>query len=312
MTFLSPLLKFISYSTYLIAVCFFIIFSTCWPFQLVFATKIKKEKNLVIIVPSYNNAQWYQKNLTSILNQNYSNFRVIYIDDHSADHTASLVHDFIKNYDHQVIDFDSSLSDSIEQETLAFINQITSPPHFFTFIRNKQRDGALANLYRMIQSCKDWEIVVTVDGDDWLADSTILSQLNAVYANKKVWYTHGTLMEYPSGLIQWSEPLPKEAILTHTYRKYKCPSHLRTCYAWLFKKIRLEDLLYEGKFFKMTGDMAIMYPLAEMAAERHAFMKNVLYIYNMSNAINDNKVDPTLQNNLDYWIRHQPTYPRLP
>ena len=48
------------------------------------------------------------------------------------------------------------------------------------------------------------------------------------------------------------------------------PTHLRTFYAWLFKKINLEDLLLDGEFFKMTGDQAILYPMIEMAGERHA------------------------------------------
>jgi len=54
-----------------------------------------------------------------------------------------------------------------------------------------------------------------------------------------------------------------------------------------------------------------MYPLAEMASERHAFIKQVLYIYNMSNPINDNRVNAQLQNELDAWIRKKTPYSRL-
>ncbi len=62
----------------------------------------------------------------------------------------------------------------------------------------------------------------------------------------------------------------------------------------------------------MAWDMAIMYPLAEMAQERHAFIKQVLYIYNMSNPINDNRVNAQLQNDMDAWIRKKTRYARLP
>src|SRR3989304_6153185 len=45
------------------------------------------EKPIVVVIPSYNNKQWYQKNLDSVLTQNYHNFRIIFIDDASPDGT---------------------------------------------------------------------------------------------------------------------------------------------------------------------------------------------------------------------------------
>ena len=61
----------------------------------------------------------------------------------------------------------------------------------------------------------------------------------------------------------------------------------------------------------MTGDMAIMYPLLEMAAERHLFINHVNYIYNIANSLNENKVNAALQNRLDAYIRSMPPYQRL-
>ena len=55
-----------------------------------------EEKNFVFIVPSYNNSEWYIKNISSIFNQNYSNYRVIYIDDASTDNTGTLVKNFVE------------------------------------------------------------------------------------------------------------------------------------------------------------------------------------------------------------------------
>ncbi len=45
------------------------------------------EKPFVIIVPSYNNSRFVEKNLQSIFTQRYENYRVIYIDDNSSDQT---------------------------------------------------------------------------------------------------------------------------------------------------------------------------------------------------------------------------------
>jgi glycosyltransferase involved in cell wall biosynthesis len=243
-----------------------------------------EEKPMVVIIPSYNNIKWYKSNLDSVLTQDYSNYRVIYVDDRSSDGTAKAVEAYLARNDQN--------------------NRVQ-------LFSNYERVGAMANLYGAIHSCSDDEVCVLLDGDDWLYDPSVLKQLNKAYSSGDIWFTHGTLMEYPMGHVTWCEPILPEAIANNSYREFKCPSHLRTFYAWLFKEIKLQDFLYQGGFLKMAWDMAIMYPLAEMAAERHAFIADVLYSYNMSNPNNDNKVNADLQNFWDRLIRNRPRYQRL-
>lgn len=281
--------------------------------SLINAEEHLKEKPIVIVTPSYNNVNWLESNLTSIITQKYTNYRVIYINDCSKDDTAASVEKFLQKHliDYRFIRFDDSFSDDISEVVDQFAKLVNREHHFFTLITNANRCGALANLYRGIHSCKDHEIVATVDGDDWLYHDEVLKQLNEIYSSGDVWFTHGTLMEYPWGNVTWSEDVPPEIIAQSSFRQFKCPSHLRTFYAWLFKKIELEDFLYKGKFFTMAWDMAIMYPICEMAKERHVFITQVNYVYNMANNLNDNKVDPQLQNDLDKFIRNKQQYPRL-
>ncbi len=280
-----------------------------------------QEKPIVVIIPSYNNSKWVRMNLYSVLDQGYRNFRVIYINDCSKDNTADLVEKTVAellgarpwNESRPLLDV-ASFDDrgmSIQDAAIAFHDLVVKRKAFITVINNKNRCGALCNLYRGIYSCDDNEIVVTVDGDDWLAHGRVLRELNQVYVRENVWMTHGSLMEFPGGGVTWCEPIPDEIIEKNAFRDFKCPSHLRTFYAWLFKKIQLEDLLYEGKFFMMTWDMAMMYPMIEMARERHAFIAKPNYVYNMSNSINDNKVNPELQNMLDCILRNAKRYERL-
>lgn len=270
------------------------------------------ELPIAVVIPSYNNEKWASSNLLSVLHQNYSHYRILYVDDGSRDETCACVEALLKEggIDYRVITFEER--DTIEETTAAFAELVNAESHFFTLIHNKMRSGALANLYRMIHSCADEEVVITVDGDDWLADNGVLGLINETYQSGEVWFTHGTMKEYPWGHVAWSEPVPPRIIEANAFREFKCPSHLRTFYAWLFKKIRLEDFLYEGAFYPMTWDMAIMYPLSEMAGFRHAFVEQPIYIYNMQNVINDNKVNADLQNVLDAYIRKQPRYERLP
>ena len=274
---------------------------------------ISNEKPIVIVIPSYNNFNWFQWNLNSILMQKYNNYRVIYVNDCSSDGMGAAVEKFVRENvpDYRIVNFDDSISNDINTITLEFILEVNKTPNFFILVQNKNRSGALANLYRSIYSCDDEEIIATVDGDDWLYDHEVLKRLNEAYSSGEIWLTHGTLVHYPKGDVSWSEPVPRDIITRNAFRNYKCPSHLRTFYAWLFKKIRLQDLVYEGKFYPMTWDMAMMYPMIEMAGERHKFLSQVNYVYNTANQLNDNKVNAALQNKLDKHIRGLTPYQRI-
>lgn len=243
-----------------------------------------EEKHMVIIIPSYNNKKYYERNLKSVIEQQYSNYHIIYIDDCSQDGTADLVEAFIQN---------SSLKDTC------------------TLIKNSERKGALENLYYAIVACDDHDIIVLLDGDDWLSDAQVLQKINATYTDKNVWLTHGKLREFPNNRATWCEPIPANVVRNNSFRKFKCASHLRTFYAWLFKKIKVEDLMFDGKFFEMTWDQAIMFPMLEMAGERHRFISDVVYIYNVENNINDNKVNAQLQRDLEQILRNKEVYKRL-
>jgi glycosyltransferase involved in cell wall biosynthesis len=268
------------------------------------------EKPMVIVIPSYNNIQWYEANLTSIFTQKYTNYRCIYINDQSTDGTGEAVRNYLdqRNIDYQEIFFDDRLIENLVEKNEKLIQLIKEVKCPFILVHNLHRCSALANLYRAIYSCQNDEIIVTVDGDDWLYGDQVLKELNEIYSLRDIWFTHGRLIEYPSGIASWCEPVPPEIIQDNEFRKFKCPSHLRTFYTWLFKKIKLEDFLYKGNFFTMAWDMAIMYPIAEMAGFHQAFISQVNYVYNMANQINDNKVDPQLQRDLDQFIRNRPPY----
>jgi glycosyltransferase involved in cell wall biosynthesis len=253
---------------------------------LLFSFPMFAEKPMVVLTTSYNNQEWAYKNLDSIFAQDYSNYRVIYIDDASQDGTADVVEEFVKSHPKKLN---------------------------FLLIRNLERKGALYNIYHAIHDhCEEDEIVVSLDGDDWFYENKVLKKVNVAYSlGREVWLTHGTMIEYPSNTVGWSLPIPRRITLKNLFRTYRCPSHLRTFYAWLFKKINLEDLQYNGQFFSMTWDQAIMFPMIEMAGERHIFIPSLTYAYNMRNPINDYKVDPQLQRDLEAFIRSKPPYARL-
>lgn len=244
-----------------------------------------QEKHIVVVVASYNNKQWYRANLDSVFTQKYDHYHVIYIDDCSTDGTGALVDEYIKK---------CGKEDRV------------------TLIRNHERRGALENQYHAIHSCDDKSVVVILDGDDWFAYDGVLAHVNKIYSEFDVWLTYGQFKEYPSGAHGFCSPMPAHVVQNNAFRDHQSiPSHLRTFYAGLFKKIKKEDLMHEGKFLPMTGDIAAMFPMIEMARDHFKFIPEVLLTYNGANNLNDHKVSKGLQRKLDLLVRSRPRYAKL-
>lgn len=242
------------------------------------------QPELVVLVTSYNNEKFFYRNLDSIVHQKLDiPFRVIYVDDCSTDKTGVLVDSYIRTHGCE---------------------------SFCTVIHNEKRRGsALANQYAVIQTLPDNVIVVLVDGDDFLAHDRVLERVVKEYKNKNVWMTYGQMIYYPEGGVLCEE-CSQEVLDNNSFREQRwVTSHLRTCYAGLFKRIRKEDLLHEGDFFPTGGDFAFMYPMLEMASRGHiAFIPDVLYVYNHHNPISDHHKDLDLQIWLSCVIRDMPKY----
>ena len=244
------------------------------------------EREIIIVITSYNNKLWCRHNLDSVFAQKYSNYSVMFMDDFSTDGTHDLVVEYIRE---------------------------KKVNHKIRVGKNTKRQGALANIYVMIKNCPDSAIIVLLDGDDILAHENVLSRINKTYSDPSVWLAYSQFLMWPTGEKGWNDYYDKKLIDTTANRNDYACSHIRTFYAALFKKIKLEDLVYEQKFFKMSWDKAIMLPMMEMARNGHyAFIPEVLYIYNTANPLNDHKVDLDQQKKLDILIRSKKRYEAIP
>ncbi len=241
-----------------------------------------EEKPFVIITPSYKNKDWYKRNIDTMINQNYSNYRIIYMDDCSPDHTGKLVQEYVKELGKEDI---------------------------IKVIINSENVGALANIYKAVHSCKPEEICILCDGDDALSHPDVLKHLNALYQDPNVWLTYGQFEWFPARIPGMVFQVPYWVIEKNCIREYRwITTHLRTFYAGLFHKIKKEDLMFEGKFYQAAWDLGIMYPMVEMAGYHIRFVPEILYSYNTANQINDIKVNGDLQGKIDYFIRHKERY----
>ncbi len=253
-----------------------------WGPRALCAEESSDTKKIVVVIPSYNNRDWYLQNLGSVLAQDYDNYRVIYVDDASPDGTGGLVELYLKEH--------------AEGSRVALI-------------KNSRRVGALANLYKAISSCAPDEIIVILDGDDWFAHERVLSRVAEAYQDPHIWITYGQFVWYPSGHPGFAREVPRDILEKGTIRHYDwVTTHLRTFYAGLFQKIKVEDLLLNGAFFPMAGDLAFMWPLIEMAGVHSCFIPDVLYMYNVVTPLNDHKVNLGLQLLMTQVIRGRTPY----
>jgi len=221
---------------------------------------LAQQKPIVILTASYNNKDWYERNLDSVIGQDYDNWRLIYINDCSTDGTGELVKSYVdqKGYQEKVL-----------------------------LVNNDTRKGHLANQYKAISSCLPNEVVIVLDGDDWLPHNHVLSYINRMYQDPEVWMTYGQFWYFKRNVKGMCHAIPPEYVVTNKARDYPSwvLSHLRTFYAGLFQQIALEDLLYQGTFYPMFADGATMYPMFEMAAERAKFIPDILCVYNDANQL---------------------------
>lgn len=244
------------------------------------------ERPIVLVITSYKNSEWAVRNLESVFSQDYSNWRIIYVDDRSPDGTGDIAERYI---------LEKGMTDKV------------------TLIKNKERMLKVANFYHaVVKHCQDHEIVIDLDGDDWLAHENVLSTVNEAYTDPDVWMTYGSYEAWPKHFGCCCKPIPDDVVQKNDYRVWQwTTSHLKSFYAWLFKRIKREDLMYEGEFFDMTGDLAMMFPMIEMTGGKFKFIPEVLYIYNRENPINDDKKDGSRQWFLDKQIRLKAKYSQV-
>ena len=215
-----------------------------------------------IIVPVFNAEKYIEKCLNSIIKQSYTNYQVRVIDDCSTDSSYELASEICNIYEN------------------------------FSIQKNPRRLGSLNNIIELL-SLKIKEpsktIDILVDGDDYLYSGDVLNILYEKYLSTNCLITYGSHLS--SKGIQ-GKKYPKFIREFNLYRKYFWyASHLKTFRhdLWLSIDQRdLEDL--NGRYFSVASDLALMFPMLEMAGNRQEFVKDILYVYNDQNPISDHNI----------------------
>jgi glycosyltransferase involved in cell wall biosynthesis len=244
--------------------------------------KIKNENKLIILTTLYNAEKYVEKCIGSIMGQSITDFRCFITDDLSNDNSVQIVKQIIEGDDR------------------------------FMLIENNEKlyqPGNYDQIIRGDYDINDNDIIIEIDGDDWLPDSNVLKRVLNVYSNEKVWVANGSF-RYSDGRIGFSAP-PKN--IDNIRNEPFTASHLRTWRAFLWRAINEVDLKDENdKYWEVAGDLSFMFPMIEMAGSEHyVFMNEINYIYNEENPINDHKVNRDKVQKIVNKIRSKSKYYKL-
>ncbi len=229
------------------------------------------KNKIKILTPFYNPGDFLESSVQSVINQNYDNFEVIYIDDCSTDGSNK----YIPRDDERV-----------------------------KLIINTERKTALENLHNAILNhCEKDDIVAIVDGDDWLSTINSLNVINDLYNSGEFWIVYGSSFASDGTKINSKKYTPEEFLALRNWNMYI--SHIRTFKAGLYFKIKEQDPEYKclkdknNEFYKMTYDCAMLFPMMEMAGyDRIKYNEKLVYVYNRQNPLSDCYVNEPLQKSI--------------
>lgn len=213
-----------------------------------------------LIVVAVRNAEKYIGGcLESVKTQRHQLWKCVVIDDASTDNTWDAMRAFT------------------DERVFAF--------------QHGQRRWSLHNIVDAIRAVgQPNDVVIILDGDDQLAPDA-LQRLDRAY-RAGAWLTYGNFIT-SSGKPSWMPPYPYKALREGLVRSYPWRvSHPKTFKFELFQHLTDEDFTHDGKWFQTAGDVALMLPMLELAAERAVYIPDSIYVYNDENDANDHKVDP--------------------
>lgn len=224
--------------------------------------------NYLVITAAYNAERWIERCLTSLTRQQ-TPFRCVVCDDCSDDATFETARATVGGDDR------------------------------FSVERSGERRGMLHNIDAAIQRhlCDPNDVIVILDGDDWLKHDQVLDTLDGYYADSATWLTYGSYERWDGTWLNrlglnrqrgHARRYPDYIADNNFYRYYVFrASHLRTFRAFLWQRLGAADLRDDaGDYFQSASDVAEMIPMLEMSGPAHVvYVPEILVVYNNENPL---------------------------
>lgn len=253
-----------------------------------------KQNRFIVISTVYNKQKWVSFNVNSVKQQSYQNYLAVYGYDESTDDTLK------------------DLETAVYGDSRFMVYKNPNPGCFLNCFMGTYQHLKKRNLI------KSDDIIIEIDGDDWLVHPFVFSFLNEIYQQDHIWMTYGQYIQYPAGNVggHYYLHLEDHVDSQNTYRRHAFPySHLKTYKAFLLDGIDEDDLIdpLTGKYFNAAADFALCMPLVEQAGKSRIHRcSEVLYVYNTSTDLEsetNNRV--ALQKEVEFRIRQKQPKQRL-
>lgn len=196
---------------------------------------------------------------------------------------------------------------------------------------NETRLYSTANLVEAIRRSEpdSEDIIVQLDGDDWLLTRRALEIIVDTYRKTDCWLTYGSWissiraaaagpgsngtaasLDWPRFHGRWPA-YPED---TRNFRRAEwLATSVRSWKKWLWDLVDDSDLRdQDGRYFTVAQDHAIMFPMLEMSGTNRArHISEILMVYNVENPNRCENTQPRAQIDNAVHIRARRPYERL-
>ena len=211
------------------------------------------------MITAYNTQKYVPALVASLARQTVRDWRAVFVDDASTDSTLRRLK--------------SQVASSALTEKLVVVE-------------NPQRRYKARNVYHALKTYGSSEdIVVMLDGDDWLAHESALEILSKEYQRGwDVVWSNWRGSDGAAGSSYHLNPLISPRLQPFV------TSHLFSFKKSLFDAVEPADLQDDaGAWFEAGCDVAVAWPVLEQTVRRK-HIENVLYVYNRENPLNTDKI----------------------
>ena len=132
---------------------------------------IRENHHFVFLVVGENAAAVCERQLRSIFDQTHPSYEIVYLDNGSVDQTAEKVQAVCK--------------------TAKKLDKLH-------LVRFDKKRPAMQVIYNAIHELNPRDIVLYLDGHDWLSHENVLDHLNCAYAHPDVWLTYSRAIHHPN------------------------------------------------------------------------------------------------------------------
>lgn len=243
------------------------------------------EERIHIVTTCHNARPFVERTLASIRDQTWPNLSVMVIDDASSDGTASFLQHASRD----------------------------DPRIRVRVLKRRVWAARARKLALDALDARPEQIVVLVDGDDWLSSPTSLETIHRFHHERRLLAAYGNHVTTDGQPCPWGRDYPLAAKITNAYRSVGwLAAHPRSFRYGLWSHVESRALRdRHQRYRRCATDVALFLPILELAGMRTGFLSEPLYVYNRETPLNIDKVDREGQRRAALDVLSQPPHEPL-